>query len=145
MSARTCGTCCAPTRVWWGRARRSGAPLAEVADIPLGYTSVGTVEAVGDPKLRERSYAAHPGESVVHASIFTTLFPHLGQHKVHEFRWAFLAGLGGILILYLAGLITAAIYPPRRQGSERLYLSGLVGPRAGHTITINSPRLKISV
>ena len=29
------------------RARRSGAPLAEVADLPLGYTSVGTVEAVG--------------------------------------------------------------------------------------------------
>ena len=69
----------------------------------------GAVEAVGDPKLRERSYAAHPGEAVVHASIFTTLFPHLGQHKVHEFRWAFLAGLGGVLILYLAGLITAAI------------------------------------
>jgi len=29
------------------RARRSGAPLGEVADLPLGYTSVGTVEAVG--------------------------------------------------------------------------------------------------
>jgi RsiW-degrading membrane proteinase PrsW (M82 family) len=69
----------------------------------------GTIEAVGDPKLRERSYAAHPGEAVVHASVFTTIFPHLGQHKVHEFRWAFFAGLGGILVLYLAGLITAAI------------------------------------
>ena len=69
----------------------------------------GVIEAVGDPKLRERSYAAHPGEAVVHASVFTTLFPHLGQHKVHEFRWAFLGGLAAILILYLAGLITAAI------------------------------------
>jgi threonine dehydrogenase-like Zn-dependent dehydrogenase len=29
------------------RARRSGAPLGEVADLPLGYTSVGVVEAVG--------------------------------------------------------------------------------------------------
>ena len=29
------------------RARRSRAPLGEVADLPLGYTSVGTVEAVG--------------------------------------------------------------------------------------------------
>src|SRR5216683_1887619 len=29
------------------RARRSGASLGEVADLPLGYTSVGTVEAVG--------------------------------------------------------------------------------------------------
>ena len=32
------------------RARRSGAPLAGVANLPLGYTSVGTVEAVG-PKV----------------------------------------------------------------------------------------------
>jgi threonine dehydrogenase-like Zn-dependent dehydrogenase len=30
------------------RARRSGAPLGEVADLPLGYTSIGTVEAIGD-------------------------------------------------------------------------------------------------
>ncbi len=29
------------------RARRSGAPLGEVADLPLGYTSVGVVQAVG--------------------------------------------------------------------------------------------------
>jgi threonine dehydrogenase-like Zn-dependent dehydrogenase len=29
------------------RARRAGAPLGEVADLPLGYTSVGTVEAIG--------------------------------------------------------------------------------------------------
>jgi hypothetical protein len=41
--------------------------------------------------------------------MFTTLFPHLGHHKIHEFRWAFIAGLAGILVLYLAGLITAAI------------------------------------
>ena len=34
---------------------------------------------------------------------------HLGHHKIHEFRWAFIAGLAGILVLYLAGLITAAI------------------------------------
>jgi hypothetical protein len=42
-------------------------------------------------------------------SIFTTLLPHLGQSKVHEFRWAFVVGLAGILVLYAAGLITAAI------------------------------------
>jgi len=41
--------------------------------------------------------------------VFTTLFPHLGHHKIHEFRWAFIAGLAGILVLDLAGLITAAI------------------------------------
>jgi RsiW-degrading membrane proteinase PrsW (M82 family) len=46
---------------------------------------------------------------VVQPAIFTTLFPHLGHHKIHEFRWAFIAGLAGVLLLYVAGLITAAI------------------------------------
>jgi hypothetical protein len=46
---------------------------------------------------------------VAQPSIFTTIFPHLGHHKIHEFRWAFIAGLAGILVLYLAGLISAAI------------------------------------
>jgi RsiW-degrading membrane proteinase PrsW (M82 family) len=54
-------------------------------------------------------YAAHPDEHVAQPSVFTTLFPHLGHHKIHEFRWAFAVGLAGILLLYLAHLITAAI------------------------------------
>ncbi len=69
----------------------------------------GTTEEFGDAKTREHRYAAHPGEHVAQPSVFTTLFPHLGHHKIHEFRWAFVTGLGGILVLYLAGLITAAI------------------------------------
>ena len=69
----------------------------------------GTTEEFGDARTREHRYAAHPGEHVAQPSVFTTLFPHLGHHKIHEFRWAFIAGLAGILILYLAGLITAAI------------------------------------
>ncbi len=69
----------------------------------------GTTVEFGDAKTREHRYAAHPGEHVAQPSVFTTLFPHLGHHKIHEFRWAFIAGLAGILVLYLAGLITAAI------------------------------------
>jgi hypothetical protein len=69
----------------------------------------GTTGESGDAKLREHHYAAHPGEHVAQPSIFTTLFPHLGRHKIHEFRWAFTAGIAGVLLLYLAGLITAAI------------------------------------
>ena len=42
-------------------------------------------------------------------AVFTTIFPHLGQRKIHEFRWAFAVGLAGILVLYLTGLIAAAI------------------------------------
>jgi RsiW-degrading membrane proteinase PrsW (M82 family) len=69
----------------------------------------GTTKEIGDAKTRVHRYAAHPGEHVVQPSVFTTLFPHLGHHKIHEFRWAFIAGLAGILVLYIAGLITAAI------------------------------------
>jgi RsiW-degrading membrane proteinase PrsW (M82 family) len=69
----------------------------------------GTTEEFGNAKLREHRYAAHPGEHVAQPSVITTLFPHLGHHKVHEFRWAFTAGLAGVLVLYLAGLIAAAI------------------------------------
>ena len=69
----------------------------------------GTTGEFGNAKTREHRYAAHPGEHMVQPSVFTTLFPHLGHHKIHEFRWAFIAGLAGILVLYLAGLISAAI------------------------------------
>jgi RsiW-degrading membrane proteinase PrsW (M82 family) len=46
---------------------------------------------------------------VLQPAIFTTLFPHLGHGKVHEFRWAFVVGAAAIVVLYLAGLITGAI------------------------------------
>lgn len=69
----------------------------------------GTAVEVGSAKSRQHRYAAHPAEHVVQPSMFTTLFPHLGQHKIHEFRWSFAAGLAAVLILYLTGLITAAI------------------------------------
>ena len=69
----------------------------------------GTTRELSRARKREHTYAAHPSEHVVQPSIFTTLFPHLGHQKVHEFRWAFAVGLAGILVLYLAGLISAAI------------------------------------
>jgi PrsW family intramembrane metalloprotease len=69
----------------------------------------GTSREVGNARTRRHRYAAHPGEHVIQPSVFTTLFPHLGQRKIHEFRWAFAVGLGGILILYVTGLIAAAI------------------------------------
>jgi len=69
----------------------------------------GTTQESGDAKSRLNRYAAHPAEHVAQPSVFTTLFPHLGHSKIHEFRWAFAVGLAGILLLYLAHLITAAI------------------------------------
>lgn len=69
----------------------------------------GTTGELRKAKTRSHRYAAHPAEHVFQPSILTTIFPHLGDQKVHEFRWAFVVGLAGILILYVAGLITAAI------------------------------------
>ena len=66
-------------------------------------------EATSVAGRRGDRFAAHPNEAVLEASVFTTLFPHLGHHKISEFRWATLIGAGIIGILYLAGLITAAI------------------------------------
>src|SRR5437763_11321507 len=63
----------------------------------------------GHPRTRHSRFAAHPGEHVLHPGIFTTLFPHLGHRKIHEFRWVFLGGLTGIFVLFVAGLITAAL------------------------------------
>jgi len=69
----------------------------------------GTTHELGSAKKRTHNYAAHPAEHVMQPAVFTTLFPHLGHQKVHEFRWAFAVGLAGILVLYIAGLISAAI------------------------------------
>src|SRR5467141_3299985 len=69
----------------------------------------GTTYEFGNARTREHRYAAHPAEHVAQPSVITTLFPHLGHHKVHEFRWALIVGLAGVLVLYIAGLITAAI------------------------------------
>ena len=69
----------------------------------------GTTGQLGDSKKREHRYAAHPSEHVLQPAIFTTIFPHLGHAKVHEFRWAFVVGAAAIVVLYLAGLISGAI------------------------------------
>lgn len=69
----------------------------------------GTTDDHRDARSRTHSYAAQPGEHVAHPGLFSTLFPHLGQHKTHEFRWALLAGLAAIVVLWAASFVTAAI------------------------------------
>ena len=63
----------------------------------------------GDPRDRHHHFAAHPGEHVAQPSIFSTLLPHLGHGKLHEFRYAFLVGLVVIAAFVAAGLIVAAL------------------------------------
>lgn len=69
----------------------------------------GTTGETAAAGTRHHHFAAHPGEHVAHPGVFTTLFPHLGPHKVQEFRWAFLAGLAGILLLTALGLVSSAL------------------------------------
>jgi RsiW-degrading membrane proteinase PrsW (M82 family) len=69
----------------------------------------GTTGETANVRTRHHHFAAHPGEHVAHPGVFTTLFPHLGTHKVQEFRWAFLGGLAGVLLITALGLIGSAI------------------------------------
>lgn len=84
-------------------------------EVPQGLfcSRCGASQAPGlhpaESQGRWHRFAAHPDEPVAYPAIITTLFPHLGRQKVHEFRLALVAGLFVVFILYVAGLITAAI------------------------------------
>jgi RsiW-degrading membrane proteinase PrsW (M82 family) len=132
-------------------------------DVPEGIfcTNCGARQGTGDPRnLRRRvSYAAHPGEHVLQPSVFTTILPHLGKRKVHEFRWVFLGGLVGVFVLFVAGLITAALcvavlllpllyalylYEAQVYKEEPLLVAaalGLLGIGIGIGVTIGTDRL----
>ena len=60
------------------RARRSGAPLGEPDDLPLGYTSVGVVEAVGRNVSEVEPGARVLGEGP-HASHWLAMLPDPGS------------------------------------------------------------------
>lgn len=85
-------------------------------DVPdaMFCTACGADQRSADASLgrtarRLDRFAAHPDEPVVRFGMLTTLLPHLDRDRVEEFRWVLFAGLGVILLLYLAGLVTAAI------------------------------------
>jgi RsiW-degrading membrane proteinase PrsW (M82 family) len=71
-------------------------------------TRQGTPERAAAGR-RADQFAAHPNEAVLYPAVLTTLFPHLGHRQVNEFRWALLIGSAIIFVLYLAGLIGAAL------------------------------------
>jgi RsiW-degrading membrane proteinase PrsW (M82 family) len=132
-------------------------------EVPEGVfcTNCGAHTGTREPaNLRRRvSYAPHPGEHVLQPAILTTILPHLGQRKVHEFRWVFLGGLTGVFVLFLAGLITAAlcvsvlllpllyalyIYEAQVYKEEPLPVAGalgLLGIGIGIGVTIGTDRL----
>ncbi|MBJ7607980.1 MAG: PrsW family intramembrane metalloprotease [Candidatus Dormibacteraeota bacterium] len=69
----------------------------------------GTTGQSGNPRLRHTHYAAHPGEHVGQPSVFSTIFPHLGHGRIHEFRYAFLGALAVLILLVGTGLVVAAL------------------------------------
>ena len=44
-----------------------------------------------------------------------------------------------LMMLVLLGLVLAAVFAPRPAGSERIWLSGLLGPRVGHGLAVRRP------
>ena len=76
-------------------------------------TNCGAHQGLSDSGIaaqeRPQHFAAHPGEHVAQPSLFTTLFPHLGHRKIHEFRWALLLGLAVVVVLVATGLVIAAL------------------------------------
>jgi RsiW-degrading membrane proteinase PrsW (M82 family) len=132
-------------------------------EVPEGVfcTHCGAHQGTREPgNLRRRvSYAAHPGEHVLQPGVLTTLFPHLGRRKVHEFRAVFLGGLVGVFVLFVAGLITAALcvavlllplvyalylYEAQVYKEEPLPVAvalGLLGIGIGIGVTIGTDRL----
>jgi RsiW-degrading membrane proteinase PrsW (M82 family) len=132
-------------------------------EVPEGVfcTNCGAHQGTREPvNLRRRiSYAAHPGEHVLQPGVLTTILPHLGRRRLHEFRWVFLGGLVGIFVLFVAGLITAALcvsvlllpllyalylYDAQVYKEEPLPVAaalGLLGIGIGIGVTIGTDRL----
>jgi len=46
---------------------------------------------------------------------------------------------GTIFLLVMVGVLLVAAYAPRLAGSERIWLSGLLGPRSGHGLAVRRP------
>jgi hypothetical protein len=46
---------------------------------------------------------------------------------------------GTIFLLVMLGVLLLAAFAPRPAGSERIWLSGLLGPRSGHGLAVRRP------
>lgn len=68
-----------------------------------------TTGGPGDPRRRRGRFAANPDEHVAQPGVITTLLPHLDHDEVNEFRWALIAGIAVLVLLYATGFITAAL------------------------------------
>jgi RsiW-degrading membrane proteinase PrsW (M82 family)/RNA polymerase subunit RPABC4/transcription elongation factor Spt4 len=58
---------------------------------------------------RPHIYAANPSEHVLHPSIVSTLFPHLGPRRMVQVRWLIFVGISALVIISLGKLVPLAI------------------------------------
>lgn len=58
---------------------------------------------------RPHVYAANPSEHVLHPSIVSTFFPHLGARRMFQLRWLILVGVIALIVISLGKLVPLAI------------------------------------
>lgn len=111
---------------------------------------------------RPHIYAANPSEHVLHPSIVSTLFPHLGPRRMVQVRWLLFVGIIALVIISLGRLVPLAIvlsalllpvlyliyfYDAELYGDEPLAVLGgtfLVGAILGGAMTLLFYRLILS-
>lgn len=60
-------------------------------------------------RRRPRVYAANPSEHVLQPSIASTLFPHLGPHRLFQLRWLLFVAIVVLILISLAKLVPLLI------------------------------------
>ncbi|HET8909243.1 MAG TPA: PrsW family glutamic-type intramembrane protease [Ktedonobacterales bacterium] len=111
---------------------------------------------------RPHIYAANPSEHVLHPSIVSTLFPHLGPRRMVQVRWLLFVGIIALVIISLGRLVPLAIvlsalllpvlylfyfYDAELYGDEPFAVLGgtfLVGAILGGAMTLLFYRLILS-
>ncbi|HEX6543836.1 MAG TPA: PrsW family glutamic-type intramembrane protease [Ktedonobacterales bacterium] len=111
---------------------------------------------------RPRFYAANPSEHMLQPSIVSTLFPHLGPHRLFQLRWLLLVGVVALIVISLGklvplGIVLAALllpvlylfyfYDAELYGDEPFIVLGatfVVGAILGGAMSLLSYRLILS-
>jgi hypothetical protein len=108
------------------RVERSAAAAAvAAAAVPAAFAAAATAE-IQAPRLVSPSGPA-PAQSLL-AVLASYILPGSGPVPA-----------GTLFVLLMLGVLLWAAYGPRPAGSERIWLSGLMGPRAGHGVAVRRP------
>jgi hypothetical protein len=108
------------------RVDRSGpAAVVAAAGVPAAFDAEVTAE-IQAPRLVSPSGPA-PAQSLL-AVLASYILPGSGPVPA-----------GTLFVLLMLGVLLWAAFGPRPAGSERVWLSGLLGPRSGHGLAVRRP------